>query len=497
MEDLNKAEAYVVNTAREPARELLGAEADSVFQQLDDLKSALLIQAADSFQGSAGRGRRGLAQVFAKAFAFATLLDTVKDASKYPEGEPRTSRPTFNSEGMKGDTELTVTRSGSQIVADVEVRVTLEAGSIAIHESSKGRLEVNVCPDASGDVKMTLSFHGSTDASGKGSTVRGTYDDFGTITAHVDDNADFVGFETQINVSRTEEVDPGQTGTQARKDFLEAAFGRSWGIRGGEVSKRSDARVESKSNLGQEAQSKSLQASESIVSAAAYGVVNQAQDLWQNGYCVEIVTEGAGDSNEVQPGSDTAFTARVRHKFEGGDLDVPIEATLSGKESLEPGGKSGAPVHYTYKAPEESTTSATVALETRSRRGVAKRTLVFRTGTPNYRPVLPTQSGLVCSLDRPFSITESGTVQGWYDFVPSSAGSGQVTVRQTITFEGHRCESTASGTYSIVHYTSQAEPQVDIIMDVTVSEVCDGVSGPSVDTQYRILLEPTSDPSCQ
>jgi len=75
------------------------------------------------------------------------------------------------------------------------------------------------------------------------------------------------------------------------------------------------------------------------------------------------------------------FTAVVTHKFEGGQLNTPVTATLkSGGVSVTPSGtKVPAPASFHYKAPEEPYVNAAVKLETRSRRGIATLFVAFRT----------------------------------------------------------------------------------------------------------------------
>jgi hypothetical protein len=114
-----------------------------------------------------------------------------------------------------------------------------------------------------------------------------------------------------------------------------------------------------------------------------------AERRWQKGYCVEILVTGVEESNKVEPSSTSTFTATVRHKSEDSELKGPIEALLSGDQSLKPTAKHDPPVDYIYLAPGKSEATATVALETRSRTGIAKKSITFNTGTPAWRPVLP------------------------------------------------------------------------------------------------------------
>ena len=140
---------------------------------------------------------------------------------------------------------------------------------------------------------------------------------------------------------------------------------------------------------------------------------DEAAKVWQNGFCVEIVIEGVEDYNTVERSSSTPFIGKVRHKFEGNELNVPITAVLSGEKKLSPVAKTDAPVNYTYDAPGEEKKLAKINLETRSKRGADTQTVQFYTGSPGWKvdqevPVeggTLTVKGLSCSgVDGPWDI---------------------------------------------------------------------------------------------
>jgi hypothetical protein len=174
---------------------------------------------------------------------------------------------------------------------------------------------------------------------------------------------------------------------------------------------------------------------------AAFGALSQAEDKWTTGYCLAIsVPEITGSSKQVDPGSETPFTAVVSHKFETAQLRAPVTATLaSGTVSVTPSGtKVPSPASFRYKAPAELDKTATVLLETRSKRGIATLNVEFRTGLSAYRALWQdrntTWSGVVCGLDRPFTITvvsvdtSGGTdLTMLFKFVPSGLAGGTVS----------------------------------------------------------------------
>jgi hypothetical protein len=363
-----------------------------------------------------------------------------------------------------------------------------------VRETTRGAAEMKVCPDGQGTVPLSVHLTMASTVTSGTTTSSEQLEASAEATGHVSDDADLTSYSTDVTVGRSSQYTDGGDPDSAENQYAEATTRTDHTMGEGLAPFRTSiTRTSSQASpaIIDSASKSSNQLLDGLI-AAWFGA---ARELWQNGYCVEIVVEGAEDSNVVAPGSSTPFTARVRHKFEGVELNGPIEGTLSGKESLAPQGKAEAPVHYTYLAPQESASSATATLETRSRRGVAKRTLEFRTGTPNYHPIAPQPlqwSGIVCSLEQLFSLSATGTITGSWDFVPSNATSGSVTFRGTFG----DCEDRYSGTYIIEQYT-EGEPQADIIMDVKGQMICPRPRGTiPYDTQLRILLEPISDPSC-
>ncbi len=121
-------------------------------------------------------------------------------------------------------------------------------------------------------------------------------------------------------------------------------------------------------------------------------VTNQALSVaekkWTTGFCLELnVPEMGSGAKTVEPNSSTQFTAHVRHKFENAELNAPVIATLAdGQVSVTPSGsKVPAPASFTYKAPDQGGQSATVNLETRSKRGIAKLDIQFKIGEQGWK----------------------------------------------------------------------------------------------------------------
>jgi hypothetical protein len=158
-----------------------------------------------------------------------------------------------------------------------------------------------------------------------------------------------------------------------------------------------------------------------------------AQSLWTNGYCVEVQVPDLGTGTKsVQPNSETPFTAKVQHKWEGTQLTVPVIATLTdGQVSVNPSGsKVPAPATFTYQAPDKSGQKATVHLETRSKRGIAKLDVNFTTGggwkgAIDFPDPGDVTTGIVCDLTKPFTLHyKTWQINFEFQFTPSDQNRG-------------------------------------------------------------------------
>jgi len=115
-----------------------------------------------------------------------------------------------------------------------------------------------------------------------------------------------------------------------------------------------------------------------------------------------------------------------------------VTATLSGDTSVDPSGsKVKADATFTYVAPGEKDKSASVALEARSKRGVAKASVDLDTKPGSYKvtgtmPSAPsgtTFTGTICKVDKPFTVDTAGDMIGTASFTPKSATAGTVTFK--------------------------------------------------------------------
>jgi hypothetical protein len=228
-----------------------------------------------------------------------------------------------------------------------------------------------------------------------------------------------------------------------------------------------------------------------------------AELQWTNGYCVEVrVPEIVTGTKKVQPNSDTPFTATVRHKFEGTELTVPVIATLAdGQVSVDPSGsKVPAPASFTYKAPDKSGQTATVTLETRSRRGIGILTVTFETGNLGYNVDAPWGEthifGKICSgLGNYFTLKWDTPVglSGTIDFMPSNENGG--TWSLTGSLAGGGVTNSGEGSYTIESTTEGIPAMIVLQGQITQTTVGYGdytssISGSSIPLEPDACSQP-------
>lgn len=500
---LAQAEEDVWAALRAPLREQLGAEADSTFKQLDEVRRALLTQALQDMNIS-GEGFKapGLAQFEALSSVIAALAAIPGGYASREDGSATSAKP-FGEGSAKGEEKLTITKSASHITAEIELRVTLTAANGAVMtETAKGKMEIQLCPDAEGGAPVSISMTMNSEVSGgeKGVSIQFTLD--GSTDALVNDNADLTGYTLDITSGFSSQT---KSGGKTTGQFAEVHTGITFGnleVEGGSKVSGYDSQV---TRTSSQADGSTAEAARKLGQTMAMFfmtlVSREAEEIWQNGYCVEIVVEGAEDHNIVPPASTTPFTARVRHKFEGTDLNVPVQAALSGEEAIAPMDRTNAPVSYVYTAPEEMENLATASLETRSNRGAAKKDISFYLGARPYQAYASalgthfTQYN-ICNLKESFTI--SGSNPGFSSFEANFTPlgglvtelHGEVTFTQTTTYS----DEDFRGTYVVVFYD---HGEGDIVMKGTLRMRIKNPPGEIVtQTEFRIAIRQATDMVC-
>jgi len=486
MQAADQSEQDMTNVLREQsgARAAFGDQADEIFQQIDQAK-ALTIQALVKQQ----MGQSVTAPRVSQNMSLISLSTITKESPLVTtdnqlatwagslglmiatpfllESAPRDENgnaiiPKIETENTKDQVTVHISMQpklmGSKMESDVEMIVSIKE-PFAYEERTTGKMSMDLCPDAQGNVPLQYSLHSGMALKGGGQQLESD----GQATGHVSDEGQLANFDLHLTTSA------------ARQPFQGA--GDDWGtankyfeykmdLTGTSLKNPKDGQangdVTRSSSDADWKYFKNVMPALMGMNGAVVGIAfTLAETQWTDGYCVEVqVPElGAGKQKNVQPNSETPFTAIVRHKFEKVELNVPVIATLKdGQVSVNPSGsKVPAPATFTYKAPDKSGQTATVNLETRSRRGIAKLDVTFTTGQ-GWKVVDPgiggsTLSGVVCDLAKPFTITNDfpGRVPAhWeYQFAPSSADAGELTLDAIGTLKSTTFHWIGHGAYTV------------------------------------------------
>ncbi|MBM3151309.1 MAG: hypothetical protein FJZ96_03750 [Chloroflexi bacterium] len=495
LRDMTAAISAQVGTDLEPVLDLHLANRQEIFQQI--LDEAATSQLPVRKVGLAKPAPSGNYQTALIATIFTVFL-TIGMMPAHAQGSGTILDETKTVGDSSAQIKLTFSTSGSRITAEGTVTMTTSKDGATLTEKARIKATAEACPDANGNAPVELDMQWDMTGSNAGKTGGTQIYANGKVTSNVDDNAEISGTDFDLTSGYAEQK-MGSQGGQVVGKFAEVRF--QGHVSSQEFNNRS--KLTMGRTGGQADASTVINAAKSLKFGFLVGamILSVAKDKWSNGFCLELIVEGVQDNNLVDLDSTTTFIAKVRHKFEGTEMNLPVTASLSGEESVDPTAKTNAPVNYTYVAGDKPDATATVALETRSKRGVAQKSISFTTGKLNWRPVtdvIPWQ-GQVCNLNWPFTITRPKTtmypIAETYVFTPDDIKDLQGTVSLTQDI-GQGCEVKGTGTYVITLYESE-ETQADIRIIVELTMYCPEFSANTGTTDLHILLEPFLDPSCR
>lgn len=468
---LQQLDQGLIDQTRQAAglSEVLGDQAAEVFARMDRARAAALQQwAAESAQSARPRlqtvawrnpapARPGIAQPkgagfpqFIVALSPGGFADKVIDwekkfKDKFPDLESGTATEV---DGVKSTMIVSKRLEGDSLVVDAKLTSSLPLTyppGATLEETIRGTIKVKVCPDPAGIVQGSLSIVAS---SAFGSSASGETKIISTISGQVNDEAELTGYTNQISAStRMIGTSPNGNLTGLYGEVqMEFTFDMNSGersiaqTRGGEM-RRSSKMPDSMMNAFTE---KAVD----YILWLDIDVMREAEKLWRNGYCVEVVVlePPGGSKGGVAPGSENPVTADVRHRRGGGEVKAPIEARLTyGEVSVAPDGQRvPSPAAFTYTAPPEIDKGATVDLRTISKRGIGSGEAHFDTYPPDYQITVKV-SGSATEIDKYY--TYSRTVEANFTvFVhPNSSveaeGSGELRVAEVFTEPYSPCSS--------------------------------------------------------
>lgn len=295
---------------------------------------------------------------------------------------------------MKG----TITSTGSRVVGDFTFDLTgnvtnsVSGATAQMKGSATARVEIDGCPDAGGSSKGKMSLSSSETVSGQhdgvDDTASWTRDLSGDFDIAVDDEANISGLSVDVQASESvvettrepgedePETDGHELGVRAHYEYTSGPGFAGMAVDGskteGEVTHEKNAK---KAHLAPLFKSAGY-----AIGVASFGLGTAAEAFWRGGKCVALTIDPNG--GDVEADSITDVTATVKHIFEGGELEVPVEATLAGVAAIDPAGeRQDAPATVTYTAGSEDGDVGEVKFSTVSKRGIDEETIKFTVGS--------------------------------------------------------------------------------------------------------------------
>lgn len=329
---------------------------------------------------------------------FGTLISVLDQLAKEPksgtfEEPPETIEIAGNTGTRATTTTLKAVVSGSQLSVDITMKtkgqvVDRATGAVlySIDSIVTGHIDVVFCPDAGGksaaNVKLTSSeiYVGGAG----GSSAKGVSSEFsGSASISVDDDA---------NIAR---VDGTQQGSEDAKGGVSPPGGGD-----AELTASTRHITDTIANDGQgsrlpgvprdiklggegstpAAQQGMIGTTIAFVETMVMAVAKEAEKLWRSGKCVELIV--TPDGGDVEANEVTGVTAALKHKIEGNELDKLVEATFTGKQSLDPAsGKQPAPATVSHTAGPDQGDVGSIAFRSASNRGIAEKSVTFTVGS--------------------------------------------------------------------------------------------------------------------
>ena len=322
-----------------------------------------------------------------------------------------------------GSAELQFGADGSTSQA-----LEFEVKEDGLHGKVKMKTRMVTCPDAEGRVTVDIEVDSQMSVSGKpgtGGHVKSQfkYERFLDDDARLIDTADGGARKLRVNMGGYENFESQSvdltTGYERGGNLIFENHGeRGFSIFRPEEVERTRKLLES-TELLQTIMAESL----------LRGTTSGSKPGWESGRCIDLqVTSAPGKRKGVQPRTTFDLEAKPRVKSDGSAAGGTVSATLTGGSSLQPSdSKVQADARFAYVAPEEKEQAASVAFESRSKRGVGRATLEFDTkfakayrmegGADEFHGV-----GTVCNLAEQFFVEGSGvTVR----FEPGSEAGGR------------------------------------------------------------------------
>ena len=392
---------------------------------------------------------------------------------------------------LKTDTTINVTPSGSRLVVDVQLKQTGEVndanGRLVFRINGTGHAHVDIqgCPDAQGIAQASMEFSSSEDYFVSSDAGRSGHswqqDDTADARIFADDeaNLDHVSFDMKTNKA----VKGGTRAAGANQSDL-----TDYTIDAGETvtlgqdgSGQSGAGTFNAHNVTKAEVNDAYHAAEQFIGIAVWTSAKAAEKFWRSGKCIDVVVDPAG--GDVAANSTTSVTAKVRHKFEGNELNKPVEATVAGVKSIEPAGqRQPAPATFTYTAGPKPGDAGEVTFKSVSNRGIGETTVKFTVGGG-----WKTESNGLLQGEETFKGQKCDGLAGIWRIDGKVNNPG---VKQTATWTATIDGTTLAGTYAYKSKTTTITPLGSIVTTSTGTGAASIVAQP--DGSLKMTIGATS-----
>ena len=284
---------------------------------------------------------------------------------------------------------------------DSSTRTATGSAVAILNGTGTGRVKVNSCPGATGSVMGEVDFAISELESAGGATGTSDVSVHATFTLSVNAGAHLSG----IRIAST--TSGGGT-----------AAGNTW-TAGGTSSFGGGGAPTVTSNNATPAQVARVTQSAAYAAFVVTGIAVRAEEFWRSGKCVDM--NSSVESKTVGPKEQVTFTVAPRGAWDARPIDAGVDATFTGKESLDPSGANlQPPVEFTYKAGDKKDDKGSVSLTQTSVRGIGKKTITFTVGEQDYKVNYPGAHGL-------FSGVKCKGLAGPWTLTITIAGGGGTT----------------------------------------------------------------------
>jgi hypothetical protein len=395
---------------------------DMAFTNAAPIRGLLLFQAGDVTLPGAMDG------VFV-GFFVGSLKAMLADAGS--GNFNKKSSKTETSEGTTSTMEFEFggSEDGSTVLG-LGLKTESTKNGVKVNTDLQGRIEGNDCPNAEGQVQITMKIR----LSARSGSAGYTQDQTVFIRMLVDDNAE----PSATTIDITQATSRGKSGQEV---YVETGTTIKYDRGDVKTATESNGRVIQKTDNATAADVNEASSSgHAAAYGAALGAIHTAESTWKGGKCIAIEAKSPGT---VEPSSGIEIPVNVRHKKDGSDIAAKLDVSLSGETSIDPTLIPKTPGTLMYIAPGVTGKTATIKLKATSRRGIATLDLSASTGTNSYR----ISGGLdewytdtvVCDITKPFTLTGTHGIKVEFSGGPSG----------TYKYSGTSFSAQGSGTYEM------------------------------------------------